>query len=467
MALPNFRRASHEGGDRATADGPRRILGTLAAVVLIVAACSGSGTPAPSTGGGTASQPAASSGGGTPSQPAASAGGQTTLGSNESDPQPKSAVHALTDYCQSTAGITIKVSDNNHNDFQDKISSYLQGTPDDIVKWFAGHRLRFFANQGLLSPIDDVWATAGANYSDAFKTASTGDDGKLYFVPNINYPWVVMYRKSVFTDKGYTVPTTLTEFKALGDKMKADGLVPLAFGDLDGWPAMGTFDILNMRQNGYDYHVGLMNGKQKWSDPKTKAVFELWKGLLPYFQQGAPGRNWQDAAKSMIVDKKSGMYFLGTFAAQQAPTPADVADIGFFPFPVLGNSFDAENAIDAPIDGFMLSKNPKNPEAAKAFLKCVATGAAQTKYTAISSGDVATAKDADTSGYNQLQKDASAIIAKSGKIAQFLDRDARSDFAGASRMQGFLLSFLNDPKQDLDKFLGDIQAYYDSLPPEK
>jgi len=50
---------------------------------------------------------------------------------------------------------------------------------------------------------------------------------------------------------------------------------------------------------------------------------------------------------------------------------------------------------------------------------------------------------------------------------QFLDRDARSDFAGPSGMQGFLLSFLNDPNQDLDKFLSGIQAYYDSLPPEK
>jgi len=80
---------------------------------------------------------------------------------------------------------------------------------------------------------------------------------------------------------------------------------------------------------------------------------------------------------------------------------------------------------------------------------------------------VATANDADTSKYNQLQKDAAAIIKASGRIAQFLDRDARSDFAGPSGMQGFLLSFLNDPNQDLDKFLSGIQAYYDSLPPEK
>ena len=449
--------------------GAHRSMGVTGIVTLslLLTACGGTGggvSPSASA----ASQPPASAGSSVPAA-SSSAGslGTTTLGSNESDPQPKKAVHALVDYCQGQAGVTIQVSDNDHNTFQNQISTYLQGTPDDIVKWFAGHRLRFFANQGLLSPIDDVWAAVGSNYADAFKVASTGDDGKMYFVPNINYPWVVMYRKSVFQSKGYAIPKTITEFKALGDKMKGDGLVPLAFGDQDGWPAMGTFDILDMRQNGYDFHIGLMNGQQKWSDPKSKAVFELWKGLLPYFQEGAPGRKWQDAAKTMIVDKKAGMYFLGTFAAQQAPTPEDVADIGFFPFPTLGTQYDSENAIDAPIDGFMLSAKPKNAEAAKAFLKCVATGKAQKTYTDISSGDVATAKDADTSGYNQLQKDSAAVIAASGRIAQFLDRDARSDFAGPSGMQGFLLSFLNNPNQDLDKFLGDIQAYYDSLPPEK
>ena len=427
---------------------------------LLVAACGGAASPAPSTAPGTTPAPG--------DTPAASVSlGETSLGSNESDEQPKAAVQSLVDYCQTSTGASVKVNVNDHNTFQNQISSYLQGTPDDIVKWFAGNRLRFFADQGLLSPIDDVWAEVGANYSDAFKVASTGNDGKLYFVPSINYPWVVMYRKSVFTEKAYAVPTTLAEFKTLGDKMLADGIAPLAFGDLDGWPAMGTFDILNMRLNGYDFHVGLMAGTEKWSDPRVKAVFQMWAELLPYFQAGAPGRTWQDAAKAMIVDKTAGMYFLGTFAAQQAPTPEDVADIGFFPFPVLGNQYDSEKAIDAPIDGFMMSANPKNPEAAKAFLKCVATAPAQKIYTSTSAGDVATVKDADTSGYNDVQKAAAAIIADSGRIAQFLDRDARADFAGPSGMQGFLLSFLNEPNQNLDTFLGGIQSYYDSLPPQQ
>jgi multiple sugar transport system substrate-binding protein len=198
----------------------------LAVAAIIFSACSGSSTPAP------ASAAAASAAGSAAALPPAS--GATTLGSNESDANPKAAVAALADYCSKQSGITIKINTTDHNTFQNQISSYLQGKPDDVVKWFAGNRLRFFAAQNLLTPIDDVWAQIGSNYTDAFKTAATGADGHQYLVPSINYPWVVMYRKSLFTAKGYTVPTTLDQFVTLAKKMQTDGLVPLAYGDKDG-----------------------------------------------------------------------------------------------------------------------------------------------------------------------------------------------------------------------------------------
>ena len=439
-----------------------RVLAGVAALGILVTACSSGSTSTPGTPA-TAAPPASGAPAATDAPPASM--GETSLGSNESDENPKAAVHAIAEFCQQQAGITVNVKDNDHNTFQNSISSYLQGTPDDVVKWFAGNRVRFFANQGLLSPLDDVWADIEQYQTPGLRDASTGADGKTYFVPVYNYPWVVLYRKSVFAEKGYEIPKTIEEFKALGDKMKADGLVPLAFGDQDGWPAMGTFDILNMRMNGYDFHIGLMEGREKWTDPRVKAVFEKWAELLPYFQEGAPGRTWQDAAKAALVDGTAAMYFLGTFAIEQAGDNA--TDVGFFPFPTLGTEFDGENAMDAPIDGFMMIANPKNPEAAKAFLKCVGSPEAQVVYvTSPGIGSTAVSPMADTSGYTEIQKANAEVVKGAGKIAQFLDRDARADFAGPSGMQGFLISFLSDPTQDLDKYLGEIQTYYDSLPPE-
>ena len=74
---------------------------------------------------------------------------------------------------------------------------------------------------------------------------------------------------------------------------------------------MGTFDILNLRLNGYDFHVGLMAGKEKWTDPKVTAVFEKWKEFLPFHAEGLrrPGRG--RTPRTRLVQKTSGMYLLG------------------------------------------------------------------------------------------------------------------------------------------------------------
>jgi multiple sugar transport system substrate-binding protein len=391
-----------------------------------------------------------------------------TFGSNASDPVPKAATQEVLDYCAEQAGLTININTIDHSTFQNQLTSYLQGTPDDVFTWFAGFRARYFANQGLLTPIDEVWAQVGANYSDAMRAASIGDDGKMYFIPFTNYPWVVMYRKSVFEQNGYTVPTTWDDLIALMDQMKTDGLIPMAMGDLQGWPAQGTFDILNMRMNGYDFHIGLLAGREKWTDPKVAAVFEKWKELLPYYNDGSIGLSWNDAARLLVgATPTAGLYFLGTFAIQEAPDPETAADVDFFPFPTLGTEFDTEMGIDAPIDGYLLSKTNANPAGNTALMTCLASGAAQNVYLTHDPSVIATANDADTSGYTAVQQKSQEIIANSGKIAQFLDRDTIPAFAGTDGMQAFLQNFISDPNQDMTAYLQGIQDKWDEIAAEE
>jgi multiple sugar transport system substrate-binding protein len=376
-----------------------------------------------------------------------------TLGSNASDPVPRNALQAVLDAFTKKTGIQVAVNTIQHETFQEQINNYLQGRPDDVFTWFAGYRMQFFAAQGLSTPIDDVWAKVGNNYSEAMKAASTGADGHMYFIPISNYPWAVFYRKSLFETRGYPVPRTFDQFKALCEQMKKDGITPFAFADRQGWPAMGTFDILNMRINGYDFHISLMAGKESWTDPKVKNVFETWKELLPYHQEGALGRDWQDAAQT-LVSKESGMYLLGSFVGQQFTNPEDHEDLDFFAYPEI-NSEHGQDSIDAPIDGFMLSKAPKNLAGAKAFLEFVATGEAQNIFLASDPNNIAAAKDAKTDGYNALQKKAVEIIGSAKHIAQYLDRDTRPDFASTVMIPS-LQQFIRQP-DDIDSLLKSIE----------
>src|SRR3954453_8360909 len=230
------------------------------------------------------SSSSSSGGGGTES-----ATGTVTLGSNQSDAVPKKTYQTLVDNFQKqNAGLTVKVNTDAQNPLQNQINNYLQGKPDDVFPWFAGYRMRFFAGQNLAGDLSDVWQNL-SGFSDAFKKASTGDDGKQYFVPSSYYPWAVFYRPSVWKKYGYKVPKTLDDFTKLAAQMKKDGLVPIAFADKDGWPAMGTFDVLNLRINGYQYHVDLMAHKKPWTDAGVAKVFDTWRGLLPYHKDGALG----------------------------------------------------------------------------------------------------------------------------------------------------------------------------------
>ncbi|WP_030231049.1 MULTISPECIES: ABC transporter substrate-binding protein [unclassified Streptomyces] len=376
-----------------------------------------------------------------------------TVGSNASDAVPKKAFADIYAAYKKKSGITVEVNTKDHNTFQEQINSYLQGTPDDVFHWFAGYRMQFFAAKGLATPIDDVWKTIGGNFPVAMKALSQGEDGKHYFVPLYTYPWALFYRKSVFKQYGYEVPTKWDDLVALCKQMKKDGLVPIAFGDKDAWPAMGTFDQINFRANGYDFHVELMAGKASWTDAKVRRTFDLWAEILPFHQEGAVGRTWQDAAQT-LASKKAGMYLLGTFVAQQFTDKAALEDLDFFAFPEIDPAHGQET-VEAPTDGFMLSKAPKNKAGAVKLLEYLGTPEAEALYLKSDPSVVAASRTADTSSYTPLQKKAYEMISGAKHLTQFMDRDSRPDFT-STVMQPALQKFIRDPK-GIDSLLSSIE----------
>ena len=301
--------------------------------------------------------------------------GTATLGSNYSGDKNKTALAAAV----AATGIDTVINTIDHNTYQENFNTYIQ-QPDDVVSWFAGYRMRAFASKGVLGDISDVWAGLDG-MSTGFKSASSGLDGKQYFVPFYFYPWAVQYRKSLFADNGYSIPTTWDEFKALCDTMTADGVTPLCAANDGRWPQMGMFDMINMRVNGYDYHVSLMGGNEDWESAEVKNVFATWEEILPYYQPDPNGRTWEDAA-SALGDKSAGMYLLGTFITSSfdSETQADIIDdIDFFLFPEI-NPTHGQDAIEAPIDGFMMAADPANEEGAKALLSGLGSADAVDAY---------------------------------------------------------------------------------------
>ncbi|WP_306190765.1 ABC transporter substrate-binding protein [Streptomyces sp. MK5] len=372
-----------------------------------------------------------------------------TFGSNGADATPKSAYAAVTQAFTKDSGLKVKTNTVDHDTFQKSITSYLQGTPDDVFTWFAGYRMQYFAKKRLCSPIDDVWEKIGGNFSEATKQLSRGEDGKYYFVPLYNYPWAVFYRKSLFQERGYRIPQKWDEFVALARRMKRDGLSPIAsgYGGGDSWSVLGAFDYLNLRANGYDFHTQLMRGQVSWTDRRTARILDLWRELTPYYQSGAGGRSWQDAAQSLI-DKKSGMAVIGLFVGQQITDEKIRADIDFFPFPEIDGTH-GQDAVEAPTDGFMLSRRPKNEDGAKKFLEFLGSARAEQQYMGVDPSNLAVNEQASTSSYNALQKKSAELIASAKHISQFADRDSDPGFVSTVVLPG-LTQWLGHPDDGAD-----------------
>ncbi|MEO6880033.1 MAG: ABC transporter substrate-binding protein [Mycobacteriaceae bacterium] len=380
--------------------------------------------------------------------------GAVTYGSNQSDAVPKKSIaEMVAAYQKQSKGVTVSINTIDHNSFQENINNYLQGNPDDVFTWFSGFRMKFFANKGLAGDLSDVWTNL-PGMSDALKKASTADDGKQYFVPATTYPWAMFYRPSIFKAKGYEVPKTMDEFYTLSAQMKKDKLIPLAFADKDGWPAMGTFDQLNLRLNGYDFHISLMDGKEAWNSPKVKNVFDAWRKLLEVSQPDSLGRTWQEAATS-LQKNEAATYVLGMFVGQQFTKGADQDDLDFFAFPELDSNIGT-SAIEAPIDGNMMASRPKNKPGAENFLAYLGSPEAQQLLVSADPTVIATNSKADTSKYTALQKKAVEFIGNAKQISQFMDRDTRPDFASTVMIPA-LQTFIGNPK-DIDGLTNSIES---------
>lgn len=372
---------------------------------------------------------------------ASAAGGTISMGSYNSNPGVKEAQQALVKDATDKTGVKIDLNLVDHETFKSNISNYLQGTPDELFTWFAGFRMAFFANQGLAAQIDDVWSEIGKNFGDAAQALSKASDGHYYFVPMYNYPWVFFHNASTFEEKGYQEPTSWDELLALAAHMKDDGLVPIAFADKDLWPACGFFDTIDLRINGYDYHMKLMRHEIPWTDKGVTDVFEEYAKLLPFCQEGANGRIWQDAAV-LLENKGAGMMFQGSNQVGANYAPKNLPDLTFFEFPEINADFGTQY-MEAPADGYMASAKGKNIDGGKEVLKYIGTPDAEAVYLETDDWDVGMANGIDTAKYNEIQKKSVDLIHSKKAVSQFLDRD--TDPAMANAMFAVIQKFIADP----------------------
>ncbi len=191
----------------------------------------------------------------TPARATARPAASTTLGSNRGDEVPRAAEDAAIAAFTEESGIEVTPNVVDNETFQESINSYLQGNPDDVFTWFAGFRARFFDDQGFIGDISDVWEEIGDGFTEGFKDRlEQRGQADLRAGPQLPVGGLLP-QEPVRGERLRRPGDQGRPDRPVRSRSRRDGLIPFALGDADGWPAMGTFDILNMRINGYDYHI--------------------------------------------------------------------------------------------------------------------------------------------------------------------------------------------------------------------
>ena len=241
---------------------------------------------------------------------------EIVINTDASDPAPRASFHALIDgFEKAHPGITVKWNNFDHEGYKTSIRNFLTAEPPDIAAWYAGNRMAPFVSAGLFDDVSDVWRDNNLDQSLKSAVASMTIDGKQWGVPYTYYQWGIYYREDIFKKLGLTEPKNWEELKAVAAKLKENGVTPFAIGTKPLWPTGGWFDYMNLRTNGYEFHMDLTSGKVPYTDPRVKKVFEYWAELVEpgYFIANHAAYDWQEAVP-FLVNGKAAMYLMGNFA---------------------------------------------------------------------------------------------------------------------------------------------------------
>jgi glucose/mannose transport system substrate-binding protein len=219
------------------------------------------------------------------------------------------------------------------------INRMVGGTPPTAAQFNTSKQFLDLIDQGMLNNVDVV---AQKNNWDKILPAPILNairiKGHFYAVPvDIHMPAWFWYSRPAFAKAGIAAePKTPDEFFAALDKLKAAGVVPLAFGG-QPWQEKITFYAWLANVGGPDMYMKLYRDKDVNlpATPQFKQLLASFKRLHNYVDAGSPNRNWNDAT-AMVISGKAGVQIMGDWAKGEFATAHQTAGKEFGCFPGFG-----------------------------------------------------------------------------------------------------------------------------------
>ena len=228
------------------------------------------------------------------------------------------------------------------------------GDPPAAMLWELGNRVSALAAADMLNDMDSL--AAEGRWSAVLpplvlQHAMLG--GHFMAVPveihGENWLW---FNPQVLNEAHVQVPAHWSEFFAAGDKLLANGVVPLALGGQD-WQEVILFNTVLIDVGGADLYRDfyVRHDENAARSAAMQRALEIFGRLRRYVDRGSPGRSWNQATQ-MVITGRAAMQIMGDWAKREFTRAGLTPGAGFGCALAPGSS---HNYILA-VDGFVFPK---------------------------------------------------------------------------------------------------------------
>jgi glucose/mannose transport system substrate-binding protein len=254
------------------------------------------------------------------------------------------------------------------------------GDPPDTWQVHPGYELLGqYVASGYVDPITDLYKSEGWD-----KVMPTGlveqmtKDGQIYGVlAGVHRGNGLWYNKKVLDGQGITIGETLSidEFLGIANQLIAADITPLCVGDTGVWASAQLFENTLLGVIGPDKYKGLWDGSVSFDSAEVKQAMETYGKILDYQNSDHSALSWDQAIQKLMegtcVFSSMGDWAYGEFVKAQKK---DNEDFGWVSHPGTAGSFMVV------ADGFVMAKNAPNKDNNTLWLKAIGSKEGQEAF---------------------------------------------------------------------------------------
>jgi raffinose/stachyose/melibiose transport system substrate-binding protein len=238
-----------------------------------------------------------------------------------------------------------------------------RNAPDIYFEW-TGNRLRQRVAEGYAADITQAVKSGPLKglFEDATFTPMT-IDGKIVMVPySADVTNVLWFNKAIMADAGVQPPMTWDELLAACDALNAKGIIPIASGNKDLWPAGNWLAHLASRVVGEDIYDKTLSGSGG-----AKFATAEWEKAFGHIKELGEHKCVNDSANAiddnegaqLFFQGKAAMHAIGSWLVSWAIDEAPDLDFDYVNLPTMPGAGNQGSAIGVATGHVINAKSGK------------------------------------------------------------------------------------------------------------